>query len=205
MSSSKTEKRRTVNMNEEIAEELNRVANTQGKTLYSLINELASVGIEAHRLGFSLKEAVENKNLLNRVRKARLLLVNQDLWYTASDIAYKKNKDEWLSQAYEKAKWYGRIFLDNSSEDTLVKSLGDVLHNLFWDCNEVSIQKESGDTVSMRVFFTPEMLLQHTTIVERMIEGLLNTSGYAILRHMVEPGYIALIFKRVPLPEELPS
>lgn len=200
--SSKTEKRRTVNMNEEVADKLNRVANKQGKTLYNLINEIAVTDIEAYGKGFSLKEAIDTKSHLDKARKTRLLLVNQDLWYTASGIAYKKNRDDWLNQVYEKAKWYGRVFLDSTSIDTYIESLKDILYNLFWDCNEASIQREDDDTFTLRAFFTPEMLHQHTYVIMRMIEGLLNSSGYAILRYTVESGYLALIFKRVPLPEK---
>ncbi|MFQ6135311.1 MAG: hypothetical protein ACE5KU_05815, partial [Nitrososphaerales archaeon] len=74
-----------------------------------------------------------------------------------------------------------------------------------WDCNEAAIQREDDDTFTLRAFFTPEMPNQHTYVIMRMVEGLLNSSGYAILRYTVETGYLALIFKCVPLPEEQPD
>jgi hypothetical protein len=100
MFTSGSERRRTVNINDKIAEELNQIANQEGKTLYSLINEIAIIGIDAYRRGFPLKDAVETRVFLDRVRKGRMLLVNQDLWYTASGIAYRKDSDGWLNRAY---------------------------------------------------------------------------------------------------------
>jgi len=198
-----SEKRRTVNMNEEIAYELNRVANLQGKTLYSLINEIASASIEAFRQGFSLREALEAAYLLNRAKKTRLLLVNQDLWYFASDVAYKKSRDEWLRQVYEKAKWYGRVFFDSTSTEAFIESLRQIFPNLIWDCSELELEKKYDETLSLRARFVPEMSLQHTSVLLRAVEGIFNASGYAILKYTVEPGYLASIFKCISLPEEI--
>ncbi len=199
--SSKNDRRRTVNMSDDIAEELNRIANREGKTLYNLINEIATISIDAYRNGISLKDAVETAIFLERVKKSRLLLVNQDLWYASSGAAYRKNRDEWLNQVYGKAKWYGRVFLNDSSDESFTESLKRTLYNLFWDCNEVEIQRESEDVFRLRILFIPEMPLQHATVVLRMVEGLLNSSGFAILRYTAEQGYLAILFKRVQLPE----
>lgn len=70
-------KRKTVNMNEEIAQDLNKLANMSGKTLYSLINEIGIQAIEANRQGFTLEEAVKAKKLVQSARRSRMVLVNQ--------------------------------------------------------------------------------------------------------------------------------
>jgi len=46
------------------------------------------------------------------------------------------------------------------------------------------------------------MPLQHTYVLLKAWEGILNASGYAILRYMVEAGYLALIARRISLPNE---
>jgi len=66
---SKFGKRKTVNMSEEVAQELNRLANLQGKTLYSLVNEAGIQAIEAHRQGFTLEEAVAAKKLVQSAKR----------------------------------------------------------------------------------------------------------------------------------------
>lgn len=72
-------KRKTVNMNEDIALELNKLANSSGKTLYSLINEIGIYALEANRQGFSLEEALAANKLVRSARRSRMVLVNQDL------------------------------------------------------------------------------------------------------------------------------
>jgi len=188
-------------MSNDVAEELNQIANIQGKTLYSLINELTTFGIEAYRQGFSIKEAIEAKTFLNKAIKSRLLFVNQDMWYNASSIIYKKNKEEWLNQAYEKAKWYGKVFLGKIPENIFIEMFREALKKLFLDCNEIYIKKEEKDTYNLKAIFSPEMPLQHTFVIMRMIEGLLNSSGYAILKYTVEQGYISMMFRCLHLPE----
>lgn len=196
------EKRRTINMNEAIAEELNEVANLQGKTAYGFVNETALTAIEAHRKGFSLKEAVEAKILLDKVKKNRLILVNQDLWYYASDLAYRRRKDEWLERVYEKAKWYGLVFLDVSSNQRFQQSFKETLQYLFWDCSGFELKENEDKTLSLRAHFTPEMSLEHTHVVLRSIEGILNSAGYAIIRHVIEKGYLTVIVKQISIPSK---
>src|SRR5271154_1788637 len=108
-------KRKTVNMNEEIAQELNKLANMSGKTLYSLINEIGIQALEAHRQGFGLEEAVAAKKLMQSATKSRMVLVNQDLWYFASSKAMNASKGRWLKLIRDSAQWQANVFLSGSS------------------------------------------------------------------------------------------
>lgn len=201
-STSKSEKRRTVNMSEKIAEDLNSVANIQGKTAYSLINEAAKAAIEAFDNGFTIKEAFDAKLLIDKAKKNRLILVNQDLWYYSNNIIYNEKKSEWLKEVYEKGKWYGLVFLDNSSTDTFQKTLKELFQILFWDCNGFEIQENTDKTFILKAHFTPEMSLQHTEVVLNEIEGIINSIGYAIINYNIEKGYLRIILKHVPLPQK---
>jgi len=124
------------------------------------------------------------------------------MWYNASNIIYKKNKEEWLNQAYEKAKWYGKVFLSKIPEDTFIEMFRDALNKLFLDCNEISIEKEEKDTYNLIAIFSPEMPLQHTFVIMRMIEGMLNSLEYAIIKFTVEQGYISMMFRCLHPPEK---
>jgi|GEM_PF-2072526 len=116
-------KRRTVNMNEEIAEELNRLANSQGKTLYSLINEIGLVALESSRHGFTLNEAIQAKRVIDRAKRSRMVLINQDLWYSGSSKACRVSKNEWLKQVYDNAKWRAHVFLNSGSHAEVIASV----------------------------------------------------------------------------------
>src|SRR5882672_5940018 len=95
-------------MSEDIAQELNRLANLQRKTFFSLVNEIGLNALEANKNGFTLEDAVAAKKLMQRARKSRMVLVNQDLWYFASSQALKASKNRWLKQIRDTCPMTGR-------------------------------------------------------------------------------------------------
>jgi hypothetical protein len=125
-------KRKTVNMNEDIAQELNKLANMQGKTLYSLINEIGICALEANRQGFSLEDSVAAKKLVQSAKRSRMVLVNQDLWYFASSQAMKASKGRWLKLIRDSAQWQANV-LAGSSDAEFIGSVRRLLEDFFWD------------------------------------------------------------------------
>ena len=190
-------KRRTVNMNEEIAEELNRLANSQGKTLYSLINEIGLAALESNKHGFSLNEAVQGKAIVDRAKRSRMVLVNQDLWYSGSSRAYKTFKNEWLRQVYDNAKWYAHVFLSNGSHEEFIATIEKMLANFTWDCTEHTIEQRGSDGIFVRLVFVPEMPLEHTKSLFKTFEGMFNVFGYVVIDHAINPGFLTIIFKKL--------
>ncbi len=191
-------KRKTVNMNEDIAQELNRLANLSGKTLYSLINEIGIYALEANKQGFSLEDAVASKKLVQRARRSRMVLVNQDLWYFASTQAMKVSKNKWLKLIRDSAQWQANVFLASSSDAEFLESVRRLLADFFWDCGEVRFDAgPRGETLAMRLAFVPEMPLEHTQGLFKAFEGMFNAHGYLVTDSMVEPGYLAVTFRKV--------
>jgi len=190
-------KRRTVNMSEEIAQELNRLANLQGKTLYSLINEVGLSTIEANRQGFSLDEAVDAKKLVQRARKSRMVLVNQDLWYHASSQAMKASKTKWLKLLRDSAQWQANVFLSGSSDAEFLESLKKFLADFSWDCSEVRLDERASDGPLLRLAFVPEMPLEHTQGLFKALEAMFNVHGYVPVDSTVEPGFLVVHFKKI--------
>jgi hypothetical protein len=191
-------KRKTVNMNEDLAQELNRLANLSGKTLYSLINEIGLQALEANRQGFSLEEAVAANKLLRGARRSRMVIVNQDLWYFASAEAMKASKRRWLKLIHDSAQWQANVFLTGSSGAEFIDSVRRLLADYFWDCSEVRLEQgERGDRVTLRLAFVPEMPLEHTQGLFKAFEGMFNTRGYVPTESTVEPGFLAITFKKV--------
>lgn len=191
-------KRKTVNMNEDVAQELNRLANVSGKTLYSLINEIGIQALQANKQGFSLEEAVTAKKLLQSARRSRMVLVNQDLWYFASSEAMKASKGKWLKLIRDSSQWQANVFLSGSSDAEFIESVRRFLANYFWDCGEVALQRgEKGDSLALRIAFVPEMPLEHTQGLFKAFEGMFNVHGYVPTESTVEPGFLAISFKKV--------
>jgi hypothetical protein len=191
-------KRKSVNMSEDIARELNRLANLQRKTFFSLVNEIGLFALEADKNGFTLEEAVTAKKLVQRAKRSRMVLVNQDLWYFASSQALKASKNKWLKLLRDSAQWQANVFLVGSSDADFVQSLRRLLADFFWDCGEVRLEEvDGGEGLSLRLAFVPEMPLGHTQGLLKTLEGMFNSHGYLVTGSMVEPGFMDVAFKKV--------
>ena len=191
-------KRKTVNMNEDIAQELNRLANIQGKTLYSLINEIGVCALEATKQGFSLEEAVSAKKLTQSAKRSRMLLVNQDLWYFASSQALKTSKNKWLKLVRDSAQWQAKVFLAGSNDAEFKKSVRKLLGDFFWDCSEVRLdEKEGGSELVLTLAFVPEMPMEHTRSLFKAFEVMFNAYGHVVVDSAVEPGFLTVAFRKV--------
>lgn len=191
-------KRKTVNMNEDVAQDLNKLANLSGKTLYSLINEIGIQALEANRQGFSLEEALTAKKLVQRAKRSRMVLVNQDLWYFASSEAMKASKNKWLKLIRDSAQWQANVFLTDSSGAEFVESVRRFLTDYFWDCGEVRLEEgEHGENLALRIVFVPEMPLEHTQGLFKAFEVMFNVHGYVVTASTVEPGFLDIALKKV--------
>ena len=191
-------KRKTINMNEDIAIELNRLANSTGKTLYSLTNTIGANALEAHNLGFNLEEAVACKKLLRSARNSRMVLVNQDMWYFASSLAMRTSKSAWLKMIRNTAQWQSNVHLSESDNTELVASVKRFLSDFVWDCSEAKFAvSNGGEAVAMKLAFVPEMPLEHTQGLFKAFEGMFNAHGYVATLSTVGPGYISAEFKHM--------
>jgi hypothetical protein len=191
-------RRKTVNMNEDIAQELNRLANMSGKTLYSLINEIGIYALEANKQGFSLEDAVKAKKLVQSARRSRMVLVNQDQWYFASSEAMKASKTRWLKLIQDSAQWQANVFLNGSSDAEFIESVRRLLTDFFWDCGDARLERgQHGEDLALRLAFVPEMPLEHTQGLFKAFEGMFNAHGYVATESTVEPGFLTISFKKV--------
>ena len=194
-------KRRTVNINEDLAIELNNIANAQGKTLFSLMNEIGHAQVDAASRGYSLSDAINALSLLERMKKSRMVLVNQDLWYHASSESMKNTSNKFLKIVYSNASWYASGFIDSSSDDDFVKSMKKFLESLFWDCTESKFERKDQDHLEMKLVFVPEMPEEHTKVLLKVFEAIFNVHRYFITDATVRGGYIRAIFRKVSTPE----
>lgn len=191
-------KRKTVNMNEEVAQELNKLANVTGKTLYSLINEIGVQAIEASKQGFTLEEAVVAKKILQSARRSRMVLVNQDLWYYASSQAMTASRNKWLKLLRDGAQWQANVFLGGSNDAEFIESVKALIASYFWDCGDVRLERgRQGEDLALRLAFVPEMPLEHTQGLFKTFEAMFNVHGYVATDSTVEPGFLVITFKKV--------
>jgi hypothetical protein len=188
-------------MSEEIAQELNKLANAQGRTLYSLINELGVAALEASKRGFTLDDAMQAKMIFERAKRARMLLVNQDLWYLASSEAARAIKAKWLKDVYATSQWQANVFLSGEGGKEFVESLRAHISDYFWDCGDAKLEEQADGSLWIRLVFVPETPLEHTKVLFKSFEGMLNAHGYIATDSTVEAGFLTGKFRRLrPVP-----
>jgi hypothetical protein len=188
-------------MSEEIAQELNKLANAQGRTLYSLVNELGLAALEASKRGFTIEEALKAKIVMERAKRARMVLVNQDLWYLASSEASRAIKNKWLKETYSASQWQANVFLSGQGGKDFIESLRLHISDYFWDCGDAKLEERVDGNLSIRLVFVPEMPLEHTKVLFKVFEGMLNAHGYVATESTVEAGFLTAMFRRLhPVP-----
>jgi hypothetical protein len=185
-------------MNEDVAQELNKMANAQGKTLFSLTNEIANQALEAKRRGFSLEDAISAKKLIQSAKSSRMVLVNQDLWYFASSQAMKASSKKWQRLIRDSAQWQAHVFLDGSGLGEFLESLKKLVTNFYWDCTDVRVEPSGNEgDLTVRLAFVPEMPSLHTQALFTALEGLFNTQNYVATDATVRPGFFTATFKKI--------
>ena len=191
-------------MSEDVAVGLNRLANTQGRTLYSLINDLGTCALEAGRLGFSLEEAVAALKFVQSAKKSRMVIVNQDLWYFASAQAMAASKGDWTKLVQKSGQWDANVLLggredqrSGETEEEFVASVKKFAADYLWDCSDVRLEREKGeeDGLLLRLTFVPEMPLEHTRSLFKLFEAVFNTRGYVPVSSNVAPGFLSASFR----------
>ncbi|MDG7021635.1 MAG: hypothetical protein JRN23_06865 [Nitrososphaerota archaeon] len=201
----RTGKRKTVNMGEGIAQDLNRLANLEGKTLYSLINEMGAQALEAKSLGFGLDDAIAAKRLVDGAKRSRMVIVNQDMWYFASAQAMKASRRRWTKMVADTAQWQASVFLERngaSGVKELLRSIRRFIEDFIWDCTEFRVEQvdESQGTFMIRMALVPETPLDTTQAVFKTLEVLVNQCGFVAVRSVMQPGFFTAAFKRVENP-----
>ncbi|MDG6979433.1 MAG: hypothetical protein JRN51_08425 [Nitrososphaerota archaeon] len=201
----RTGKRKTVNMGEGIAQELNRLANLEGKTLYSLINEMGAQALEANSLGFSLDDAIAAKRLVDGAKRSRMMIVNQDMWYFASALAMKASRRKWTKMVADTAQWQASVLLERNGASgikELLRSIRRFVEDFIWDCTEFRVDEvdESQGIFTIRLALVPETPLDTTRAVFKTLEVMVNQYGCVAVKSGMQPGFFTASFKRVESP-----
>jgi len=189
-------------MDEDVAQGLNRIANLQGKTLYSLMNEIGTQAIEAYKQGFGLEDALRAKRVMESARRSRMILVNQDLWYFASSQATRASKSTWSKLVRKRAQWEANVLLEkgepSGAPGGFAASMRRFVDDFVWDCSKTDLRNaDESKALSLKLAFVPEMPLEHTQTLFKAFEGMFNVHGYVATDSSVEPGFLAASFKKV--------
>jgi len=81
-------KRKMLAADERLAEQMVKIAEEKGQTLYSLVNEALEQIVKAHNMGLTLKRVVQERGTVETAKEAGFRLTIITLWLDAVETAF---------------------------------------------------------------------------------------------------------------------
>ena len=182
-------KRKTLFAREDLANRLSIMAKQHGYTLYSLVNEILELAIQAEDAGINLRKIFEESWILKNAKKDGFILGLEALWYDMAELAYEKAREETIKKWFEAGVWLAKKYVTAGMErpfETFKRSL----EAYAWNVPELTIE-EGEKTVSIRMI-SPRLPESYTILYSAFLEGALKTFGYEISSKEVSSGMIRL-------------
>ena len=185
----KSVKRKTLFAREDLVNRLLSIAKRQGRSLYSLVNEIFELVIRAEDLGVNIQTAFEERWILKNAQKDGFILVPEGLWYEMAEIAYQNSKDEALKKWFEAGVWLAKRYIEVETEEPF-ETFKRSLKAYSWNVPEISVERDEG-RVSVRII-SPRLTESYTTLYSMFIQGVLETFGYKVSEKTVSAGTIRI-------------
>jgi len=185
--------RKTFAAREDLLDRMNRVAKQRGLSLYSFVNEVFELTLNADELGVDLQGLLKKGELLKVARDAGFILGLENLWYDVAKIAYGKAKRKTLQNGFEAGVWLAKRYLSSDVADPFLAFQND-LEAFTWNASELAIDRVD-DEVSTRMI-CPRFPEAYSFLFASFLEGALTTFGYTISRRDVSRGTIRLLSRR---------
>jgi hypothetical protein len=192
MSKSDSRKQRLIRAPDDLVTKLSRAASHEGKTLFSYVSEIFEQAIRAYDMKRSLKEILDNFEILEIPREAGTIYTPKDVLDYLLQKTYEENSEELLKLWFNAGKWYG-IYLKERFEKPLEVFLR-LLQEGKWDLNEVSMNNEKGmvEFNCVSAFISQEKSL----LLQNLIEGAMDSLGYKAQEKKCYKGIIRLKFSQ---------
>ena len=186
-------KRKMLAADEGLAEEMVRIAEERGQTLFSLVNEVLEQAVRAHDMGLTLRRVVDERGVVGAVREAGFVLAVKTLWFDVLDRAFKPGaKRSMLKKWRETGRWYGKFFVAKKSENP-VEGFRDAVCNLMWGASEFDIEVNNGEGEVRCI--SADFPLSYTKLFSAFLGGALDALGCRCTKKDVSKGVIRLRFK----------
>lgn len=182
-------RRKMLAARDDLADEIGKIAEKRGFTLFSMLNELLDLAIKVDKLGVSLEEAVNAYGLAKEIKDASFTLVLESLLYDTAEIAYEKASEKTLKAWYDAGVWIAKRYLARGVADPL-SAYERELSVFAWNIPGLSIHR-SGKEVSVRLL-SPRFSNSYTVLFNRYLQGILVGSGYEVTFNEVGRGNIRL-------------
>ena len=190
MSEGGSRERKLIRAPGELVSKLNEAAHREGKTLYSYVSEVFEQAVRAYEMKRSLKEIIDGYEVLEVHREAGTVFTPRDVMdYLVGKVS--NENDETLERLwYQTGRWYG-IYLRERFDDS-VEALVRLLREGRWDLNDVTLNR-NGESLEFKCV-SPFLSQERTKLIQKFIEGAMNSLGYKIQGNECFKGIIRLKF-----------
>lgn len=185
----------------DLAQKVIEIANSKGMTVYSFTNEVLHQAVRAEGMNRSLQDIVERFRLLEIERDSGAVFATKDVLSFMEEKLFPQEKENLLKRSYESGRWYGKylqIKFHNGEPLDMLEKLLDVRSA----SSEIRLFR-NGDQLSL-TRLCPNDSLEHTQIVSKYLEGIMNSFSYETEKNDVSKGLIVLEFERKKSDDTVP-
>ncbi|MGQ9691624.1 MAG: hypothetical protein ACUVQY_10300 [Thermoproteota archaeon] len=187
-------KRKMLAVDEVLAKRVLEVARERGQTLFGFVNDVLEQAVRAHSLGFTIKQVLDERELMVAARDSGFVHAVKTLLFDAVERAYASgDKRSLLEKWRETGRWYGKYFMAKSSENAMA-GFRDFVCSLMWGASEFNIRvnEDYGEIRCVSADFPAS----YTELLSVFLEGALETLNYRCVEKDVFKGLIRIVFKK---------
>jgi hypothetical protein len=193
LSSKKKVGRKTFAARGDLLDGLSGLARQRGMPLFTLLNEVFEVALEAGRRGVDLREALEGKTAFERVKALGFIGVPEVLWLDLLEDAYSLMRETVLRRHHEAGRWLAKR-LASRGLPKAVEELKSILEAAVWNAVEFNF-KAGLEAVDVELV-NPKFSKAHAEALSRLLEGALEELGYEIASRESPAGMIKVKARR---------
>jgi hypothetical protein len=175
---------------EEIVRELSSIAEKKKTTLYGLTNDILEQAIKVHKTGDELPKIIGEHLIIQMAKQNGCLLIPERIWYTVLDRALRTDRASIKETCHESGLWYGKYFSTIMSDTASTEAVQSALRTVFWNASSLDVSR-ADDRIIVRCI-EPSFTDSHTEFVSIMLEGIMDSLGYAVNEREVSRGLITL-------------
>jgi hypothetical protein len=172
----------------DILSRISRIANREGKTITTFVNEVLEQSVKVYDMKLTLTEVIELYMLTKMSREGGNLTVHRDVVKYLISKVYHSNREELMQIFRDTGAWFGKYMLARMGSENLVEHLRQILYMSIWDVNEVYVDK-SGNAISIRCV-APQLSAEETELLASYVEGMLYSMGLRQIEREVIRGII---------------
>lgn len=176
----------------------------EGRTLFSLTNEIFEQAIEAHDLRVTLAESLEFYNMMRTGKSLGFLAIPSDIFNHMAQRLYAMEGEELLNIWYEHGLWNGNYLATRFHDKNPLGVMQSFMKASLWNLDEffVNTTKEGGVEVKC---FSSNLNLECVKMLAKFLHGVFNSLGYTVKGNKCFRGIIMMELENTNKTETKPK